>query len=637
MSDISANVTIGMPSQLFTAARSFKELANGKIYIGKIDTDPTIPENQIQVYIENEDGSLVPVPQPIVINAGGFPVYNGQIAKFVTVEGHSMAVYDSFNAQQFYFHNIYDPQQFSKQILSIDGESVIGGGFYSDIRSYKGNSNQIKCTGRSNLFDGAYGTFALDISDTASSDNGGTVLVDGMGRRWKRQYDGYVNILWFGNPNDCADAFNRAFASHDTVYVPGSKFIAKSRINIPRDHMSVICDEKSQLSVDGDHGFFGVASQFTGQYFSVQNAEFTTENVGMGRGFHTQDYNYLSHLTLRNCRFNQALKFGIDANLIAINASKCLFGNIGNNSGPMQAIRSIGSFSSPIAASNANRFGEGTRFSSANGSAYVVQIENGVKCIFEDVFIERNTTTEGIFRIVGLYLPEFRRCWWELNSTNSAIQLSIRNGIDAQMLTVDGCQIDSGTAFTNAVIDWSDTVNKNSQITNNIFARGSGKLFSDNGKPTVSYGNYSTTSGISFTTRKTQLAQLEVTDAQGVNTTQLIASANITSTAGNQIRGVYSMATSGVTSVTTDIPVLAGLGGGIAIVRGALSNGISYVKLYLVAIKRSGGGGNDVEALSVSSAPASATGEPTFDNSGGFLRINRGTLTGSIHTTIIGL
>ncbi|MEL3691176.1 phage tailspike protein, partial [Escherichia coli] len=82
---INANVIVSMPSQLFTMARSFKAVANGKIYIGKIDTDPVNPENQIQVYVENEDGSHVPVSQPIIINAAGYPVYNGQIAKFVTV------------------------------------------------------------------------------------------------------------------------------------------------------------------------------------------------------------------------------------------------------------------------------------------------------------------------------------------------------------------------------------------------------------------------------------------------------------------------------------------------------------------------------------------------------------------------
>ncbi|EFQ0943382.1 phage tail protein, partial [Shigella flexneri] len=40
MTDITANVIVSMSSQLFTMARSFKAVANGKIYIGKIDTDP---------------------------------------------------------------------------------------------------------------------------------------------------------------------------------------------------------------------------------------------------------------------------------------------------------------------------------------------------------------------------------------------------------------------------------------------------------------------------------------------------------------------------------------------------------------------------------------------------------------------
>ncbi|MFL9165745.1 phage head-binding domain-containing protein [Escherichia coli] len=128
MTNITANVVVSMPSQLFTMARSFKAVANGKIYIGKIDTDPVNPENQIQVYVENEDGSHVPVSQPIIINAAGYPVYNGQIAKFVTVQGHSMAVYDAYGAQQFYFPNVlkYDPDQLSKSLAGPDGTENIG-------------------------------------------------------------------------------------------------------------------------------------------------------------------------------------------------------------------------------------------------------------------------------------------------------------------------------------------------------------------------------------------------------------------------------------------------------------------------------------------------------------------------------
>lgn len=129
MTDITANVIVSMPSQLFTMARSFKAVANGKIYIGKIDTDPVNPENQIQVYVENEDGSHVPVSQPIIINAAGYPVYNGQIAKFVTVQGHSMAVYDAYGAQQFYFPNVlkYDPDQFIPELANPESTVFIAG------------------------------------------------------------------------------------------------------------------------------------------------------------------------------------------------------------------------------------------------------------------------------------------------------------------------------------------------------------------------------------------------------------------------------------------------------------------------------------------------------------------------------
>lgn len=128
MPDIVPNIVVSQPAQLFTLARSFKANANGKIYIGEIDTDPVNPANQIPVYIENEDGSLVPVSQPININAAGYPVYNGQIAKFVTVQGHSMAIYDAYNSQQFYYPNIlkYDPDQFKSQLALPEGAGMIG-------------------------------------------------------------------------------------------------------------------------------------------------------------------------------------------------------------------------------------------------------------------------------------------------------------------------------------------------------------------------------------------------------------------------------------------------------------------------------------------------------------------------------
>ncbi|EAT8703555.1 endorhamnosidase [Salmonella enterica subsp. enterica serovar Typhimurium] len=115
MSDITANVVVSNPRPIFTESRSFKAVANGKIYIGQIDTDPVNPANQIPVYIENEDGSHVKIAQPLIINAAGKIVYNGQLVKIVTAQGHSMAIYDSNGSQVDYIANVlkYDPDQYS--------------------------------------------------------------------------------------------------------------------------------------------------------------------------------------------------------------------------------------------------------------------------------------------------------------------------------------------------------------------------------------------------------------------------------------------------------------------------------------------------------------------------------------------
>ncbi|MBL7390976.1 phage tailspike protein [Escherichia coli] len=132
MSDISAGVVVSMPSQLFTLARSFKAAAFGTIYVGVPDTDPTIPSNQVPIYIRNESGTLVPIPQPVAINAGGYPTYNGQIVRILTGSNHSMAVYDASNVLQFYFDDIlkYNPDQvwpeFQANISSPLGYNYIG-------------------------------------------------------------------------------------------------------------------------------------------------------------------------------------------------------------------------------------------------------------------------------------------------------------------------------------------------------------------------------------------------------------------------------------------------------------------------------------------------------------------------------
>lgn len=131
MSDITANVVVGNALQLFTSARAFRSLANGRIYVGEPDTDPTIPSNQKVVYLSNENGDIIPMQQPLIINAGGHVVYNGQLARKITTDGnYSMAIYDAYGSLEYYFDDMarIDPDVLLSMISGKGGAGVVGYG-----------------------------------------------------------------------------------------------------------------------------------------------------------------------------------------------------------------------------------------------------------------------------------------------------------------------------------------------------------------------------------------------------------------------------------------------------------------------------------------------------------------------------
>lgn len=229
MSDITANVVVSMPSQLFTMARSFKAVANGKIYIGKIDADPVNPENQIQVYMENEDGSHVTVSQPIIINAAGYPVYNGQIAKFVTVQGHSMAVYDAYGAQQFYFPNVlkYDPDQLRSELAQDYGPTIVNDAKIAVQQPFNGAVNRTQHQKNSEtisvldfkLDSDPDWTLSFNRASLVSAQLGKTIFVPAG------EYEISDSILLY----DLEDVYNEKY------YQPnGSRFVGEGRASIIR-------------------------------------------------------------------------------------------------------------------------------------------------------------------------------------------------------------------------------------------------------------------------------------------------------------------------------------------------------------------------------------------------------------------
>lgn len=185
------DIIVTSPFRPFTLPTQFKAVFNGYIYCGTVDAvDPSV--SQVQVYLVNESGDKVPVAQPLRTNAGGFLVYNGQPAKFVTSSNHSLLVRDSLGNQVWYEPDIasvdpdaiismlpkikyYDGVEQLKSATNIyNGDEVCSGRIYWMVENF----NTIgKCIQLQNgLF--AYPKNRINILDFGA-DNTGLLLVNG--------------------------------------------------------------------------------------------------------------------------------------------------------------------------------------------------------------------------------------------------------------------------------------------------------------------------------------------------------------------------------------------------------------------------------------------------------------------------
>lgn len=81
---------------------------------------------------------------------------------------------------------------------------------YYALRAYTGAATQVRITDP-----GIAGFFYYDSTDTSSADNGGTIVVSNNGKRWKRLFDGAINVKWFGAKGD----WNGTTGTDDTAAI----------------------------------------------------------------------------------------------------------------------------------------------------------------------------------------------------------------------------------------------------------------------------------------------------------------------------------------------------------------------------------------------------------------------------------
>lgn len=93
---------VRLPYDYYPDPTRGRPVFNGFIYIGKADTDPQVASNRLVVRAFQENGTSVPIPQPIRTGAGGVPTLNGSSVQLQVSGEYSIKVLDHLGAQVYY-------------------------------------------------------------------------------------------------------------------------------------------------------------------------------------------------------------------------------------------------------------------------------------------------------------------------------------------------------------------------------------------------------------------------------------------------------------------------------------------------------------------------------------------------------
>lgn len=146
---------------------------------------------------------------------------------------------------------------------------------YAALRAYTGNASQVRITSN-----GLAGFFYYDAADTTSTDNGGTVIVSNNSKRWKRLFDGAINVKWFmGSEISSIESYSflsdttqyfqtaidTAFSSRCDLWVPAGGYLV-SGLYLPGRVFGVTDDRGKSFRIFG---------QGTGEAFVVNASKGT--------------------------------------------------------------------------------------------------------------------------------------------------------------------------------------------------------------------------------------------------------------------------------------------------------------------------------------------------------------------------
>jgi len=117
-----------------------RALSSAYIYVGEPDLDPTVVANQKTLSVQQEDGTIVAVAQPIRTGAGGVPLYLGSPVTLLVDGDYSLTVLDSNESQIYYVPSVlyYTPittpyARYFPDYTEVDQGAIGGGNSIFDI------------------------------------------------------------------------------------------------------------------------------------------------------------------------------------------------------------------------------------------------------------------------------------------------------------------------------------------------------------------------------------------------------------------------------------------------------------------------------------------------------------------------
>lgn len=215
-------------------------LDSGSLYFGVANQNPET--NPITVYWDA--AGTQPAAQPIP-TLNGYAVRSGTIAAVYADSDYSLTVRNSRGnlvymtpSAQAALNSVFEGK--TTQTVLTNATPLQN---YAALRAYGGAATGVRITGvlgtaQPQAF---VGLFERDTSDSTSADNGGTVILDSLSRRWKRLFDGAINVRWFEADNTGATsclaavtaAWDYCLAKGLDLYFPAGTYAVKSENNFP--------------------------------------------------------------------------------------------------------------------------------------------------------------------------------------------------------------------------------------------------------------------------------------------------------------------------------------------------------------------------------------------------------------------